>query len=336
MSEIDIALYDAFTERRFCGNTAGVVPEADTLTGRQMQCVATELNAATTGFVCGRDDAALELRFFTPTTEIAMCGHVVVGTLSCLVERGRIEVAADKPTQVELHTRAGVIVAELTRRANGGVFVFMRQNRPTYREATVERGDIAGILGVSPTAVSEHLPLEIVSTALRHLFVPLTGLDAIRELAPDFERLAALSRRLGVETINVFTLETVDAAARVHSRDFSPAIGVDEEAGSGTTNAALSCYLIKHGVIRSDARPSDGAGMSDNLGGSRVSILAEQGFEMGRPSRIRSQIRLADGEIDEVWVGGTAVRVLTGSMCVNEPEPEDEPVAAVGGKGLRD
>lgn len=146
--------------------------------------------------------------------------------------------------------------------------------------------------------------------------MPLTGLDAIRGLVPDFERLASLSRRLGVQTVNAFTLETVDAAASIHSRDSSPAIGVDEEAGSGTTNSALSCYLIKHGLVRA------------NAGESHVSILAEQGFEMGRPSRIRSQIKLVDDEIDEVWVGGTAVRVLTGSICVDEASAAHEPVAA--------
>ena len=81
-------------------------------------------------------------------------------------------------------------------------------------------------------------------------------------------------------------------------RDFCPALGVDEVPASGTTNAALAGYLVQHGLI---------------VAQSQV-ILAEQGSEIGRPSKICSQITVEDDEIKELWVGGQAVASIQGVL----------------------
>lgn len=80
-----------------------------------------------------------------------------------------------------------------------------------------------------------------------------------------------------------------------------PGIGNYEESASGTTNGALSCYLIRHKLI-------------DRPAGNNVALQSEQGFEMGRPGRINSEITIENDKITEVKVGGYATRFLEGKL----------------------
>ena len=84
MPEIDVMLYDAFTSRLMQGNIAGVVPVSSDLSGPQMQSIARELAAPTTGFVMETGPGKYEIRFFTPSVEIDMCDHVLIGVLSAI------------------------------------------------------------------------------------------------------------------------------------------------------------------------------------------------------------------------------------------------------------
>lgn len=90
MKRIKIKLMDAFTTERFEGNIAGVVTEADKLSYEEMQKIAFEINAPTTGFVLKKGQNEFEVKFFTPIREIDMCGHVVIGTFMVLAEEGKI------------------------------------------------------------------------------------------------------------------------------------------------------------------------------------------------------------------------------------------------------
>ena len=71
---------DSFTRERFHGNPAGVVPNADGLTDDQMQRIAREMNNSETAFIFQSDDpvADVEVRFFTPSTEVPLCGHATI------------------------------------------------------------------------------------------------------------------------------------------------------------------------------------------------------------------------------------------------------------------
>ncbi|MDX1745254.1 MAG: PhzF family phenazine biosynthesis isomerase, partial [Halobacteriales archaeon] len=85
-------LVDAFTDVPFAGNAAGVVPEARGLTDAQMQRIANELGASETAFVLASDAADLRLRFFTPTTEVSLCGHATVASLATRRRDGDLEI----------------------------------------------------------------------------------------------------------------------------------------------------------------------------------------------------------------------------------------------------
>src|SRR5438067_13631590 len=98
---------DAFTTEPFTGNPAGVVPHADGLSDRDMQRIAREMNLSETAFVLpsAAPGAAMRLRYFTPATEVPLCGHATVATFHLLAELGTLRA----PTALRIETKAGVL-----------------------------------------------------------------------------------------------------------------------------------------------------------------------------------------------------------------------------------
>ena len=94
---------------------------------------------------------------------------------------------------------------------------------------------------------SDSLPVEIVSTGLRSLHVPINSLACFPEIKVLRRGVVELSTALDVTTVQLFTLETNRDDAHAHCRVFGPAVGVDEDPVSGTAAGALGAYLVQHG-----------------------------------------------------------------------------------------
>lgn len=298
---VPIRLYDAFTDRRFGGNIAGVVYEAEKLDEQQMLNIATELKSPTTGFLSKRGQNTFGLRFFTPKFELTRCGHVMLGCTAALLDEGYVSVDKE-PITVTFDTKSGPAeVLVFPKSENDLALIMMKQTAPTFRSTNLTPKDLIRPLGIADDLFADEHPFEIVSTGLNHLFVPVKDRETMGKLIPDTYKLLSLSYHLGVETINVFTLDTENDGYQVHSRDFAPAYSDPEESASGTTNSALACYLVKNGIVTDQSK-------------GKVVVQAEQGFEMRRPSFIRSEITLSGTDITEVWVGGTAVRTVEGKI----------------------
>ena len=133
-----------------------------------------------------------------------------------------------------------------------------------------------------------------------HLVLPLRGLGDIQSIKPDFAGIVDFCHRHGIETIAAFCTEVIDPQADLHVRDFCPAVGVAESAAAGTTNAALSAYLLRQRRVRRDRKP--------------LRIVAEQGLELGRPSSIQSLLSMNGDSIERLQVGGVATRVADGQV----------------------
>ena len=130
--------------------------------------------------------------------------------------------------------------------------------------------------------------------------VPLSGLDAMRAIEPDFSGMIDFCHAYGIETIAVFCTEVENALNTIHVRDFCPAVGVSESAAAGTTNAALTSYLVRHGLVPTNQ--------------DEITVHAEQGLELGRPSSIQSVVTLSAETILRLQVGGIATRVMDGQV----------------------
>jgi len=293
-SQLPIVIYDCFSNTRFGGNVGGIVLEASALDRAQMQKIAREINAPVTGFVTGHSGNDITVRFFMPGAEIAMCGHVTVGLFSHFAptEQGVSEFTMKAP--------AGDVPVQVTRNGAASPNVMMQLSPPKAMETNVDLAALADALGVAQDAIATRAPVGGADAGLKHLFVHFPTLAEVAGLTPDFAKLTQLSHDNGVQTVACFSMETAEAGNTLHIRDFCPAVGVDEVPASGTTNGALAGYLVEHGFV--DAQDQQ--------------ILAEQGAEIGRPSLICSEIKVADGKVATLRVGGQAVASISGAIGV--------------------
>jgi PhzF family phenazine biosynthesis protein len=203
---------DAFTTRRFAGNPAAVMPLAEFLDDALLQAIAAENNLAETAFLV-RDGGDYRLRWFTPATEVPLCGHATLASAAVVMERlepGR--------RRVVFHTASGPLT--VTRTANGYVMDF-----PARRSQPISAPPgLAEALGVTP--------VEVVADAFNYLAL-LDSAKAVRELMPDFAAIARLDRS------GVIVTAPGDAGYDFVSRYFAPTKGIPEDPVTGGAHCAL-------------------------------------------------------------------------------------------------
>lgn len=299
MKTVQAYQVDAFTDRPFGGNPAGVILGADLLTEAQMQRLAREMNCSETAFVCRPDceGADFRVRFFTPACEVPLCGHATIATFHVLASEGIIPRSTPR---VHQFTGAGLLPVDLEWGDNGPK-IMMTQAPPQFRPFAGDPEPVVRALGLEMHDVDPQAPIEFASTGLWDLMVPLTGLDAMRRIDPDHAALAALNRSQNAVSTHVWTAETADPAHDFHTRNLAAACGIPEDPVTGTANGALGAYLVSHGILKPERCNC---------------IRVEQGYEIDRPGLVHVEIAAREGTIERVRVGGRAVVVLKGEMRV--------------------
>lgn len=275
----------AFTQEPFGGNPAAVVlleHGTDFPAARWMQQVAAEFRYSETAFVQRNGSAEFTVRFFTPCGEVDLCGHATIATYSVLLHTGAVQQGA----VCRHHTLAG----DLEVRAEQPVMMQMAQAR--VMEGRIDLTRLHRIMTQEQDTTWPHLPVEIISTGLPDIMMPVSSVQELHRLRPDMEVLAQLSRELGVTGVHAFALGQGEVTA--HVRNFGPLYGIPEESATGTANAALTHYLRRHGIIASGAR-----------------CRFVQGEAMGRPSVVTTAL---DG--DDIYVGGHSRIVARGDLLV--------------------
>ena len=291
-------LVDAFTDDPLTGNAAGLVPDAEGLDEGQMQAVARELNASETAFLTESDEADRRIRYFTPETEVDLCGHATIGSHAFLHEDGRVDAGT-----YSLSTNAGVVEVEIE---EGGT-VWMTQAPPETHAVDVSYEEVAAAVGVDLEALTDleaDLPLGWASTGLAFLCVPVTYLDALGEADPDMAAVESLCESVDATGVYTFTFDTIDPHATLHGRMFAPRAGVPEDPVTGTASGAVTAFLREHDALDDYA-----------------DLAFEQGHFLDRPGRVRVR---AD---EEIRVGGQATVSLDGDLTIPDPEDDDIVVA---------
>ena len=288
MPSYSYMLLDVFTDRPFGGNQLAVFPDARGLDSATMQRLAAELNLAETTFVLPPRDPAndYQVRIFHSRAEMPMAGHPTLGTAYVL--------AAREPGKALLRFEeiVGMIPVRITYDGAVPAFIQMEQPPPTFGTTFARPEIIAQMLSLPLDALDPHLPVEVVSTGVPYLIVPLTSLSAVRDLRFRHDVWAREVAAFSPASIFVFAMETETVGATTHCRMFSTDEGGIEDAATGSANGPLGCYLARHGLIA--RQPT-------------VSIVSEQGFEMGRPSLIHIEIGRDGDLITAVRVGGSCV-----------------------------
>jgi PhzF family phenazine biosynthesis protein len=252
-STLPLYQVDAFSERPFAGNPAAVCPLEAPIPDALMQDIAAENNLSETAFFSPQDDA-FSLRWFTPTTEVDLCGHATLA--SAFVLMTELEPARG---EVMFRTRSGLLPV---RREAGGTFVMALPAWPAAGPADAATGDaVARAIGV--------VPREVVRA--RSLFAVLDDAAAVRAVTPDFAALAALPTSLGVTAPGAGETRPVDFV----SRYFAPGFGVPEDPVTGSAHCTLApLWAARLGKTSLRARQVSrrGGELSCELAGDRVLI----------------------------------------------------------------
>ncbi|MGS2586701.1 PhzF family phenazine biosynthesis protein [Streptomyces hebeiensis] len=267
-----IRIVDAFTDRPFSGNPAGVLlldagPFPD---DSWLQRVAAEVNLSETAFahpLPAGGDADWALRWFTPTTEVDMCGHATLATAHVLRSAGRAS------GTVRFAARAGILGA--TTHDDGSITL----DFPTSSLTRVEiPAGIAAALGAEPVSAYD------TSEDLGDLLVEFADERTVRALAPDFGALTAHSRR-GV----IATAVAEDPAGGYDfvSRGFFPAVGIAEDPVTGSAHTALAPFWAA-ALGRADLT---GLQVSARTGFVRTALRGERTLLTGRA------VTVVDGEL---------------------------------------
>lgn len=287
-------IVDAFTENLFGGNPAGVVilPEGEDFPSDEiMTKTAAELRYSETAFIKRLNDKEFNIRYFTPAAEVELCGHATIGSFKALLAGGYIE---DNQTYIN-HTLSGTLNIDVK---NG--FVLMDMAAPvkigeiSEHEKLRELYDIMGLDYDAEKAEEVSMIPQLISTGLPDIMMPVSSLEVLDRIEPDFPALSKLSERYEVVGVHAFTVNCDDATC--HVRNFAPLYDIDEEAATGTSNGALTYYGYLNDFVKS---------------GDDCRFI--QGEKMQRPSAILSHIE-ADGDNCSIQVGGSAVILAEGDI----------------------
>lgn len=287
---------DAFTDRLFTGNPAGVVLGAEVLDEQEMRLIARELNHGDTAFVLPPASPAedLRVRFFSPRTEMPFVGHATLATHAVL----------NREQPLGLRRQGGMTgVVEVRGNADGSLAI--RQPAPVLGqepdEARLEQV-LAG-LALRRTDLDPACPPRIAGSASTRLLLGLRDSAALDAVTPDLPALAALTPRIGAHGYFPFVRGGTAAAPVTESRMFCPALGIDEDALSANAHAMLGVYLRELGLLAAH--------------GQRAHFSGTQGRHVGRGGRVEVELELgADGRATAATIAGRAVIVYETSLTL--------------------
>jgi PhzF family phenazine biosynthesis protein len=239
---------DAFTTRRFAGNPAAVMPMNSFLGDATLQAIAAENNLAETAFLVP-EGGEYRLRWFTPTTEVPLCGHATLASATVVMER--LEPARSK---VVFHSASGPL--GVSRASAGYVMKF-----PIRTAAPVP----------PPPGLAEALdvvPVEVLADAFNYTAL-LQSAQAVRELSPDIAGIARLDRS------GLIVTAPGDGGYDFVSRYFAPAKGIPEDPVTGSAHCMLAPYWAKR-LNKKEFR----AFQASRRGGEVICRLTDSGVEL--------------------------------------------------------
>lgn len=290
---------DVFADAPLKGNPLAVVLEAEDLDDKTMQAIAREFNLSETVFVLPAEDKRhrARLRIFTPVQELAFAGHPLVGTASLLA---LLDPHPTDDVAFSLEIAAGVVPFAVETQGEDRAFArFRAPKTPVLSGEAASAADLAAALGLEAGAIGlgPHRPTRSDSGGSIFQTVPVASLEDLAAAKPTGE---AFERAFGSDLCFVYTSAHANDGADWRARMFAPHVGVPEDPATGSAAVAFAAALSGFSV--------HGDGAHD--------IVIVQGVEMGRPSRIALQMRIENGRLDHVEIGGRAVIASEGELHV--------------------
>jgi trans-2,3-dihydro-3-hydroxyanthranilate isomerase len=287
-------IVDVFAEEKYSGNQLAVVLDADRLPVSDMQRIAREMNFSETSFVVSglQGNGGYDVRIFTPVAEVPFAGHPTVGT-AYVIQR---ELLKDRPESVILNLQVGQVPVTFASADDGPEVLWMHTRVPQFGRSHPPE-PLAELLGLSVDEIDARSPIEEVSLGVPFTIIPIKTLASLKRAKFSRERHARLRYQDFAPTLFLMCPETYSPANQLNVRLFADLYGVPEDPATGSANACLGAYLLKH----------------EWLGGGPIEIRVEQGHEIGRPSllRVRAEMR---GESPSISVGGRVIMTARGEL----------------------
>ncbi len=284
--KIQVQILNAFVDNNTGRNPAGVVLDADNLSDREKLQIASKVGLSETAFVSKSKVADFKLDFFTPTKQIAHCGHATIAAFSYLKQLGKIKSKETSKETIDGNRKIKIV----------GDRAFMEQTKPYYAKVQDHETDILKSLGIERSDLVSENPILLTNTGNSFVIVPLKSRKTLQELKPDFELISKVSDALDLIGYYVFTTEGNTSKSDAMTRMFAPRYGIEEESGTGMAAGPLTSYL--HDIVK--------------IKKTKFAISQGQYMSIPSPSLIEVELWLNNGEISGLMAGGKGI--LTSQM----------------------
>jgi PhzF family phenazine biosynthesis protein len=301
MKEVIVYQIDSFTKEKFKGNPAGVVLDAENLTAEEMQLIARELNNSETAFVLKPEQYVpfdYHIRYFTPTTEVPICGHATIGALYAVALENQLNSCT-----ININTQVGILPINILKEENDYQITMTQGSfslEPVFESSI--RQKIVDALGLKMGDLNEKCPIQIASTGHSKVMIGINSRTLLNHLVPDFTALANLSKEISCNGYFVFTFDSDDKDILTYGRMFAPAIGIQEDPVTGNANGPLGGYLVQNRIVD----VSDGT----------FEFIGRQGEAINRIGQMKVEVSVKNQNPEIIRITGNAVHVFRTVMSV--------------------
>jgi trans-2,3-dihydro-3-hydroxyanthranilate isomerase len=283
-------IVDVFAEEKYQGNQLAVFVVEKAISKETMQRIAHEMKFSETTFIFPpkKANGGYDVRIFTMDTEVPFAGHPTLGTafvIATVFENGK----ADKIT---LNLKVGQIPVTFVQDE-----LWMQQMQPEFG-AVIKPEIIAEILNIKVSDINTNFPLQVVSTGLPAIMIPLNTLTAVQQCYVDHKKYQQFIDTTTKANLLVFTPHTIKPENDLHVRVFVDDPGFFEDAATGSANGNLAGYLVKNKFLNTD----------------KINLRVEQGYAIQRPSLLKLKAELIANKIS-IQVGGKVFLIAKGEWC---------------------
>jgi trans-2,3-dihydro-3-hydroxyanthranilate isomerase len=252
MGNVPFVFVDVFTDQPLQGNPLSVIPDADQLDELTMKRIAREFNQSETTFILlpSQGGAHWRLRSFTPAGhEVVGAGHNALGAWWWLASAGKLELNGATTAFVQ-EIGARLLPVDILCEEGRVASIRMAQTAPAFGRTFDDMAEIARALGlVTEDFNLSRLPIQVVSTGVPHLLVPLKDRNAVARCRPDASKLLSILQSVNSEGCYLYTLDSLLPKSVAHTRFFNPTVGIVEDAATGSAAGPLAAQLVAHGVV---------------------------------------------------------------------------------------
>lgn len=281
-------IVDVFANAKYQGNPLAVVIPDRPIETTEMQQIANEIHFSETTFIMSgkKENGGYDVRIFSPEVELPFAGHPTLGTafvISKMIENGT------SPT-VWLNLKVGQIPVTVSEDE-----WTMHQNQPTFDRIIENTHQVAEMVNLHASDIDDRFPIQVTSTGLPSLIVPLKSLSALQKCQVDHHQFQVFMEHQIKANVLLFTRDESASTPQLRVRVFVDETGFFEDPATGSANGNLAAYVLKHRYFRSN----------------HVQYKVLQGVEMGRPSLLNVDASIQEG-LYQLLIGGKVCFVAKG------------------------